>query len=70
MCGMHIPETDLNELAKVLEIGSCVRTCLCLGDMHGFLACSFLSKFTYGRNMMAAELKDLSYLNRLMLSCL
>lgn len=65
---MQIPKADPNELSKILEIGSNVRTCLCLGDMHSFTACSFLSKFTYGRNMMAAAREALLCLNRLMLS--
>jgi len=61
MCMMQIPEADLNELSKTLERGSRIRTHVCLGDVHGFAACSFLSWFTYGRNMMAGELKGLVF---------
>lgn len=45
MCIMRIPEADISKLSKVLEIGSCVKTHLWLGDLHGFSACLFLSLF-------------------------
>lgn len=59
-------EADLNGLSKVLDTGSCVRRQLCLrGELLNLL---ISQQVHLRRNMMVVELKDLLYLNNLMLS--